>query len=100
MRSISFTVAALITLAATSQVLAQQTSAQVDQSNATTERQTTSATWTTSSSPPEQAGDLYQARTRANGDYGSAATRDDPLPGALNPGLEPSGGARPSDPKE
>jgi len=100
MRSISFTVAALITLAATSQVLAQQTSAQVDQSNATTERQTTSATWTTSSSPPEQAGDLYQARTRGNGDYGSAATRDDPLPGALNPGMEPLGGARPSDPKE
>ena len=100
MRTIAFTVAALIALAATSQTMAQQASAKDDRSNAATERQTTSATWTTSSSPPEQAGDLYQARARGNDDFGNDTARDDPLPGALNGGMEPLGGARQADPKE
>jgi len=94
------TITAFLLSAATSQVQAQQTSGQDDQSNAATGQQTTSTTWTTSGSPPEQAGDLYQVRTRGIGDFGSATTRDDPLPGALNPGAEPLGGDKQPDPKE
>ena len=100
MRTKLFTIASLIALAAQSQAMAQQASAQNDQANSATERQTTSATWTTSSAPPEQAGDLYQIRTSRNGDFGSATTRADPLPGALDAGMEPLAGNKQADPKE
>ncbi len=100
MRTKLLTITALLALAATPRVLAQQASGQDDQSNAAAGRQTTSATSWTSSTPPEQAGDLYQVKTHDNGDFSASTTRDDPLPGALSPGAEPLGGDRQPDPKE
>jgi Ni/Co efflux regulator RcnB len=100
MRTKLLAIVALLAFTATPAVLAQQVSVQGDRSDSATERQTTSATWTTSSSPPEQAGDLYRARTRGNDEVGNITTQDDPLSGALNPGTEPLGGNKQADPKE
>ena len=89
MRTKTLATAALLASAVSVSVVAQQTQAQDDQSG--TARQTTSAGWSsTTSGPPEQAGDLYQAKGRGSGNVGGAPAPDDSiLPGALTPGAEP-----------
>ncbi|HEX4506817.1 MAG TPA: hypothetical protein VH722_13890 [Alphaproteobacteria bacterium] len=102
MRTKTLAVAALLALAVSPQALAQQTQGQDDQSGAPT-RQTTSATWSGSGSAPEQAGDLYQAKTGNDGSFGGGSTTDPQgatLPGALNPGTDSLGNAGQPQPKE
>jgi len=80
---------------------AQQTSqGQDDQSGQT--RQTTSTDWSsTGAKPPEQAGDLYQGKTRNSGAFGGAAAPDGTiLPGALNPGTDSLDNGKQPEPKE
>ena len=91
---------ALLALAVSSQALAQQTPGQDDQPDAEPVHQTTSASWTTSGTPPEQAGDLYQSRTRSNDNTSDGTTPGDTLPGALNPGPEALDSGKQPDPKE
>jgi hypothetical protein len=50
---------------------------------------------------PEQAGDLYQSKTRqTGGEIEQPAKQDDPVAGALNPPAEPLTADRQADPKD
>lgn len=102
MRTKLFTAAALLVLAAASRALAQQTSDQDNRSDGAQTHQTTSASSPSSSTAPEQAGDLYQSKNKSNGDFGASSPNAEgsTLPGALNPGMDPLGNAGPPEPKE
>lgn len=92
--------AALLALAMTSGAMAQQTQGQDDQSDGTQARQTASASWSHSGTQPDQAGDLYQARTRGNDDFGGPVPQANILPGALNPGKESLDNGRQPEPRD
>lgn len=94
-------VTVLLAFALASGVLAQQTYGQDGQSNADQSRQTTSASWSSAgATQPEQAGDLYQARSRGNGAFGTGTPQDSILPGALNPGTQSLDNGRQPEVKE
>ena len=103
MRMKFLTITALLAFASGSQAFAQQTTGQDNQSDTTPARQTTSATWSTPVTAPEQAGDLYQTETRSNGNFGNASTPDaqgGTPPGAFDPPAEPLGTGERPEPKE
>jgi len=91
---------ALLAFAMTSGVMAQQTPGQDAQSNADQSHQTTSNWSSGGATRPEQAGDLYQPRTRGNDAFGTGAPQDSILPGALNPGAQSLDNGRQPEPKE
>ena len=103
MRTKILAAAGLLVLTVSPQVLAQQTPGQDSQSDTAPVRQTTSTSWSTSGSTPDQPGDLYQAKTRNNGGFGDGAASDTQgatLPGALNPGTDSLGNTGQPEPKE
>ena len=102
MRITLLAVAGVLALAATSGAKAQQTSAGQDDTIGQT-RQTTNADWSasTTTTPLEQAGDLYQGKGRTSGNFGASTTKDSSmLPGALNPGTDSLGNGRQPDPRD
>lgn len=102
MRAKLLTIATLCSFATLSAASAQQTFGQDGQPNADQSRRTTSADGSSSGTRPEQAGDLYQARTRGNDTFGCTTPQDSSstLPGALTSGTESFGNGRQSDRRE
>jgi hypothetical protein len=99
MRSILLPVVALLALTAEYQASANQFVAASDETAAaTTAVDMSSTTAQSSSNGPEQAGNLYQAKTRSAGDVSpSSGQSSDPLAGPLNSPNEPLGANRPTD---
>ena len=102
MRITMLAVAGVLALATTPGVQAQQQSwsGQDDQSGQA--RQTTSTDWAaTTTTPPEQAGDLYQGKGHGSGNFGGSATPDSNiLPGALTPDTKSLDNGQQPDPKD
>jgi hypothetical protein len=102
MRTKLFTAASLFVFAATSGAFAQQTSEQDNRSDAAQADQTAAAGRASSGAAPEQAGDLYQQKSRSTGDFGAPSPNEEgsSLPGALTVGTDPLGNAGAPEPKE
>ena len=87
MRATLLSTAILLAFAAMPMASAQQTQGQDEQSDADRSHQLTSANVSNPGPAPEQAGDLYQAKTSGTGSFG-AAGQPDPLPGTLTSGAD------------
>lgn len=88
MRATLLSTAILLAFAATPMASAQQTQGQDEQSDTDRSHQLTSANVSNPGALPEQAGDLYQARTSGNSGFGGSTGQPDPLPGALSSGTD------------
>lgn len=103
MRSILLAAIVLLALTAEYRASAQQFVAMGDEpAAAPAPVDTSSTTAQPAGNGPEQAGDLYQAKTsgRGTGDVTPSPGRNDPVPGALNVPSELLGTDRRADPKE
>jgi hypothetical protein len=96
-----FAIVALLSLMAEQQASAQQIAATGDGSVAAFgAADTANLARTSPDGGPEQVGDLYRSQARTGGDIGPSARQDEPMPGALNPSIDPLGADRAaSDPK-